>query len=208
MPHGRTDTAYPMAVDGARLPPVRRPSPGTALRVGFIGRVVEGKGVHLLVDAVASLRRRGCDAELTVAGAGSARFVGELEKRARLLGVPLHLAGEVVPDRFVESVDIVVVPSIAPEAFGRVPVEMALRGIPTLVSPRGGLPEAAAMVPGRSLVLDAVTPEAIARALLSASGVFWDGASTAQAAPATQTISVALHALLAQIEGHAATDPP
>jgi glycosyltransferase involved in cell wall biosynthesis len=106
--------------------------------VVYFGKLIEQKGVHLLIDAM-----QGLDARLLVVGFGPARpdleaqaaslralFVGPLEHRHLRHLLPLS--------------DVTVVPSIFPEAFGMVAAEAAAAGSPPLVARHSGLAEVAA----------------------------------------------------------------
>jgi glycosyltransferase involved in cell wall biosynthesis len=63
LPTGLLTTAGPLLAP--RLFPAGRP-----LRLLFFGRIIHYKGLDLLLDAVARLRREGAQIELTIAGAG------------------------------------------------------------------------------------------------------------------------------------------
>jgi len=105
----------------------------------FFGKLIRNKGVHLLLDAV-----RGLDARALIVGFGDYReeleamappgtlFTGPLEHRHLVHLLPL--------------VDVSVVPSIFPEAFGMVAAEAAAAGVPPLVARHSGLAEVAAGV--------------------------------------------------------------
>jgi len=112
---------------------------GSGLHVGFLGRLVEEKGIEYLVDGFRALPDG--DARLLVAGdyenvAGGSvvdrvrqRIGGD--DRVRLLG---FVAEPDLPD-FYASIDVLVLPSInSLEAFGIVQVEALLLGIPVIVS--------------------------------------------------------------------------
>lgn len=92
----------------------------------FVGRLVSGKGLHILLEALAELRRNGLSPGLTVVGAGP-----DLES-AQALARQLGIAEEVTflgprtgPElrRIYCSHHILVVPSITPETFGIVALE-------------------------------------------------------------------------------------
>jgi glycosyltransferase involved in cell wall biosynthesis len=103
----------------------------------YFGKLLFNKGVHLLFRAL-----RGVDARALVVGFGDYRaeleaiapagtlFTGPLEHR--------HLA------HLLPLVDVTVVPSIFPEAFGMVAAEAAAAGCPPLVARHSGLAEVAA----------------------------------------------------------------
>jgi glycosyltransferase involved in cell wall biosynthesis len=103
----------------------------------YYGKLLYNKGVHLLLDAVREL-----DARAVIVGCGDYReeleriapprtlFTGPLEHRHLVHLLPL--------------VDVSVVPSIFPEAFGMVAAEAAAAGVPPLVARHSGLAEIAA----------------------------------------------------------------
>jgi glycosyltransferase involved in cell wall biosynthesis len=105
--------------------------------VVYFGKLMENKGVHVLLDALAGL-----DARAVVVGFGDFReelealaplgtlFTGPLEHRHLRHLLPLC--------------DVAVVPSIFPEAFGMVAAEAAAAGLLPVVSGHSGLAEVAA----------------------------------------------------------------
>jgi glycosyltransferase involved in cell wall biosynthesis len=104
--------------------------------VVYFGKLIEQKGVQILLEAMA-----GVDARLVVVGFGPYR--AELEELApprTLFTGPLehrHLA------HLLPLADVTVVPSIFPEAFGMVAAEAAAAGSPPLVARHSGLAEVA-----------------------------------------------------------------
>jgi glycosyltransferase involved in cell wall biosynthesis len=113
--------------------------------VGYIGRLVESKGVELLVRAMARLPE---NVRAVIVGMGPAR--GSLERTARSLGVegrcvfvpPVPYSG--VP-AILRSLNVLVLPSLATtrwiEQFGRVLIEAMACGIPVVASDIGEIPE-------------------------------------------------------------------
>jgi glycosyltransferase involved in cell wall biosynthesis len=105
--------------------------------VVYFGKLIENKGVHVLLEALAGL-----DARAIVVGFGDFRerleqpappgtlFTGPLEHRHLRHLLPLC--------------DVAVVPSIFPEAFGMVAAEAAAAGVLPVVSAHSGLAEVAA----------------------------------------------------------------
>lgn len=114
------------------------------LRVGYIGRLSEGKGFHELLEAFMMLKQQGVKAELLVAG----NFVDEPYKNRILemiafndLAGSVHFLGyrdDLVP--LYEVIDVLVVPS-RNEPFGRVVIEAMAHGVPCIGSDSGGIPE-------------------------------------------------------------------
>src|SRR5579884_561846 len=105
--------------------------------VVYFGKLIENKGVQLLLEALRDL-----DARAVIVGFGDYRraleaaapervlFTGPLEHRHLVHLLPLC--------------DVAVVPSIFPEAFGMVAAEAAAAGCPPLVARHSGLAEVAA----------------------------------------------------------------
>jgi glycosyltransferase involved in cell wall biosynthesis len=110
---------------------------GEAPTVVYFGKLIENKGVHVLLEALAGLAARA-----VVVGFGDYReqlealappgilFTGALEHRHLRHLLPLC--------------DVAVVPSIFPEAFGMVAAEAAAAGVLPVVSAHSGLAEVAA----------------------------------------------------------------
>jgi glycosyltransferase involved in cell wall biosynthesis len=103
----------------------------------YFGKLIENKGVHVLLEAL-----HGLDARAVVVGFGDYRaaleatappgtlFTGALEHRHLVHLLPLC--------------DVSVVPSIFPEAFGMVAAEAAAAGVLPIVAEHSGLAEVAA----------------------------------------------------------------
>ena len=126
----------------------RLPDEGNAERLGaflagerptvvYFGKLIENKGVQVLLEAL-----RGVDARVVVVGFGDYR--AELERQAEGLDAlftgPLehrHLA------HLLALADAAVAPSIFPEAFGMVAAEAAAAGCPPIVANHSGLAEIA-----------------------------------------------------------------
>ncbi len=109
---------------------------GDAPTVLYFGKLLYNKGVHVLLEAL-----HGTDVRALIVGFGDHRH--ELERLApprTLFTGPLehrHLV------QLVPLVDVTVVPSIFPEAFGMVAAEAAAAGCPPLVARHSGLEEIA-----------------------------------------------------------------
>jgi glycogen synthase len=107
----------------------------------FVGRLIRGKGVHILIEAMRQLKRRGYRRELTIVGTGT-----ELpELLSAAVGLPITFVGvkrgpelgELIADH-----KILVVPSLEPEPFGIVALEGLASGCVVVASRDGGLVEA------------------------------------------------------------------
>lgn len=106
----------------------------------FVGQIVRGKGLDLLLEALASLP----DATLLVAGTGPS--LAEEQSRAQRLGLGARVSflGAVAPDRVRDIYDrarVVVVPSRWPEPFGMIGVEAMRRRRLVVGARHGGIPE-------------------------------------------------------------------
>ena len=110
---------------------------GGPLRLGFLGRLSPDKGLEVLLDALSRLPAGA--ASLAVAGSGEEAYLRLL--RARAEGLPVRFLGHVPPAELLAAADLLVVPSVWEEPAGRVMHEAFLHGIPSVVFPRGGMPE-------------------------------------------------------------------
>jgi glycosyltransferase involved in cell wall biosynthesis len=112
---------------------------GAEPRLGFIGTLGRHKGILTLLEAFRRVPDRW---RLLIAGSGPAEPDVEQASRAddriSYLG---HVEGA-RKDEFFDTLDLVVIPSEWEEPATFVVVEAAVRGIPAVVSDRGGLPEA------------------------------------------------------------------
>jgi glycosyltransferase involved in cell wall biosynthesis len=112
---------------------------GDEVRLGFIGSLAPHKGILTLLEA---LRRTAEPWRLFVAGSGPAEAevvaAARRDRRIEFLG---HVSGE-RKEAFFDELDLIVIPSEWEEPATFVAMEAAVRGIPAVVSHRGGLPEA------------------------------------------------------------------
>jgi glycosyltransferase involved in cell wall biosynthesis len=111
---------------------------GDEVRLGFIGSLAPHKGILTLIEA---LRRVPEPWRLSIAGSGHVEAqvaaAARQDHRIELLG---HVSGD-RKDAFFDELDLLVIPSEWEEPATFVAMEAAVRGIPTVVSHRGGLPE-------------------------------------------------------------------
>ena len=140
------------------MPPRRRSSPLGPVakipgRVVFVGQLIPGKGLTVLLDAMALLRARGIDATLDVVGAidvwespDSRGYQASLRERASrpdLQGAVSFLGfSEDVP-ALLGRASVHCCPSLPElrEAFGLVVLEAKLAGVASVVTPSGNLPD-------------------------------------------------------------------
>src|SRR5690606_13372259 len=131
----------------------------------FGGRLVPEKGVHLLIEALASLPD---DAHLVVMGDGPERPWLEAQAAQAGAGERVHFVGavpSVAMPRWLAALDVLALPSLRTkgwaEQFGRILVEAMACGVPAVGSATGEVPE----VVGEGGV---VVPEGDAAALAEA----------------------------------------
>jgi glycogen synthase len=116
----------------------RRTLDDQALHLGFLGKLAPNKGILTLV---AMFRDAPPTWQLTVAGTGP--LTSRIEVAAREIPNVAYL-GHVSADAkeaFFDAIDVLAIPSEWEEPAALVGTEAAARGVPLLVSDRGGLPE-------------------------------------------------------------------
>jgi glycosyltransferase involved in cell wall biosynthesis len=164
VPAEDAEVGYPLLPGAPALVPPR--SADGDLVVGYLGRLSPVKGIEAAIRAVAAYQRTASrPVEMVLAGEGKAEYTDSIARFAAAESVRVELAGRMEVDEFCARVDVVLIPSTWLEPFGRVAVEIGIRGRPMLVSPVGGLPEAAALSAGPYAFADFQDPEAAARAL-------------------------------------------
>jgi glycosyltransferase involved in cell wall biosynthesis len=119
--------------------------PSRPFTIGYFGRLVEEKGIPLLLEAVSRLSG---DWRLYILGSGPQRDA--LEVRAEQLGIrekvtfKSWVASTDMPDEY-RRLDALVLPSLTrpnwKEQFGRVLVEAMSSGVPVIGSDSGAIPD-------------------------------------------------------------------
>jgi len=112
--------------------------PSNTLRLGFIGRLTEEKGIYNLVKAVGSLPPS--SVRLVIAGYASDELKQELQNLAPR--ATLEFLGFIAPEKFYEQIDVVVIPPIWEEPGPIVVADARAAGKPFLGTRFGGIPEA------------------------------------------------------------------
>jgi glycosyltransferase involved in cell wall biosynthesis len=109
----------------------------------FLSRIDEKKGIELLLNAFADVRRQISDTVLVVAGNGAANYVQKLSERAKSLAIADaviwtgHLDGAIKWGAFAAA-DLFVLPSYS-ENFGVAVAEALAHGLPVVTTDRVGL---------------------------------------------------------------------
>ncbi|MFN3557895.1 MAG: glycosyltransferase family 4 protein [Brevundimonas sp.] len=142
-------TPHVIIHNGFEMPPLpEREADDGRFKIVMIGRISRLKGQRLLVSALKLLPpdvRAGLDVRI-VGGSipGREDEVTELEEHIRTEGlgaiVGLHPFSQ-DPSPHFSWTDVVVVPSIEPESFGRVAAEGGAHGRAVIAAAHGGLPE-------------------------------------------------------------------
>lgn len=152
-------------VDPQIFSPRPRP-PNPVWTVGYAGRLVEEKGLRILLDA---LERLGDDWRLALAGSGPLREEIRRWFTARgildRLDLREHLDSRLMPE-FLNGLDVLVLPSLTrpnwKEQFGRVLVEAMACGVPVIGSDSGEIP---AVIAEAGLIFPEGRAEALAERL-------------------------------------------
>jgi glycosyltransferase involved in cell wall biosynthesis len=157
-----TEAFRPLAAGRKRSPGLSGP-----LMIGFVGRMLPGKGLNVLADALAKLGAE--DWRLLAVGEGSERAEFErqlteagLRNRAEFTGA-INFA--LVPAYF-HQLDVLVIPTETTkrirEQFGRVIVEAMASGVPVIGSTCGAIPE---VIGDAGLIFPEGDADALAEAL-------------------------------------------
>jgi len=108
------------------------------IKFGFAGRISKHKGIELLLDVFSKLNYNGI--ELLIAGTGEQKYYNNLRNKYKNKE-NIKFMGFVKSENFYKLIDVIIVPSLWNEAFGRVIIEAMSYGIPVIGSSRGGIPE-------------------------------------------------------------------
>jgi len=137
---GRGCTVIPLSAHDAASRATPRETPSGPLSLLFLGRLLPYKGLSLLAEALAPLRQhRGW--RLTVAGEGpQAEEVRALFADMPQVDLRLARLGEEEVDGLIRDHDVLVCPYLEASQSGVI-AEALYQGMPSLVTPVGGLPE-------------------------------------------------------------------
>ena len=126
--------------DGAGEPVPRSPFPVPQIDLLYVGQLIRGKGVHLLLEAMARMKTQ---RTLDVVGTGN--MEGELKAIAERLGLKERVrfnGFQKNPQDWMRRAACVVVPSFWQEPYGLVAAEAVALGRKVVAFAIGGLPEA------------------------------------------------------------------
>jgi glycosyltransferase involved in cell wall biosynthesis len=127
VPNACQEAPAPPALDTRSLP----------VWFGYLGQLHPTKGVEMLLGSAVQLPAGSWG--LSIAGRGYTNY--ELYLRGRHRTSAIKFLGHTKPEDFFRRIDVLVVPSLWHEPFGRVVIEAYAHGVPVIASNRGGLPE-------------------------------------------------------------------
>ena len=138
-------TVFPNWVQEVPLSLAKSTVPGV-VRIGYLGRLTPSKGIGVLCQAIEFLNSTVTVPEYRLVVAGAPVFASseeEHEVSRALENIERYTdrLGWSTPQKLFDTVDMLVVPSQAPESFGLVAAEAMSARVPMIVSDAGALPE-------------------------------------------------------------------
>ena len=138
-------TVFPNWVREVPLSLAKSTVPGV-VRIGYLGRLTPSKGIGVLCQAIEILNSTVTLPEYRLVVAGAPVFASseeEHEVSRALENIERYTdrLGWSTPQKLFDTVDMLVVPSQAPESFGLVAAEAMSARVPVIVSDAGALPE-------------------------------------------------------------------
>jgi glycosyltransferase involved in cell wall biosynthesis len=134
----------PHGLDNASATSTSAQEPASPPVIAFLGRLVTTKGVNTLIDAAQILRAQNKTFSLLIMGDGPERQNLEQLVKSAHLDVITRFTGRLPGpdlDALLNTVSLVVVPSLGGEVFGLVVAENMLRGLPVVASNLGAFVE-------------------------------------------------------------------
>lgn len=185
--------SIPNAVDVPSSFPVR--AMGKKLHLIFMGRLVEEKGLRVLVDALVSMRRSTQNFDISIYGAGPLKsHVINVLRPA--LGEDFYFGGVVngkEKDQVFSEADVLLLPSLSGEGLPMVLLEAMAMGVVAVATPDGSIPE---LLVDRvnGILVDKNSVESLSRALVDLLQRKTDGELNVLAAAGHETVA-ASHSL-------------
>jgi glycosyltransferase involved in cell wall biosynthesis len=121
----------------AQFPPL-----GDTIQIAWVGRIVEWKGLHVLLEAVEELAARKVPIRVQVAGdavQGRPEYSAALRRRVADHSLPVTFLGHIQDvDAMLRTSDVLVHSSVRGEPFGQVIVQGLAAGCAVIASRAGG----------------------------------------------------------------------
>lgn len=112
--------------------------------IGFCGLIMESKGLHIAINAVKNMLKRGYKIKFDIAGKSfSKRYEEQLREYCNVNGIENNIIwkGFIEPtkiEEFYKNIDFLVFPSLYPESFGMVVAEAMSNGVIPISTGVGG----------------------------------------------------------------------
>lgn len=107
------------------------------VRFGFLGRLNHSKGIEFALSSFKKLEHT--NFEFYVAGRGDRDYEKKINKR--FSDSRFFFLGFTEPSKFFPKIDVLIMPSLLHESFGRSIIEAFAHGVPVVGSNRGGIPQ-------------------------------------------------------------------
>ena len=138
------------------------------INILFMGRLVDDKGVELIIESLALLKKKGIELSLTILGEGPSKdtlvtLICELELSEQI-SFSNHLESHPLRE-IINRHQIIAIPSKWQEPFGNIALEGIACGCIPVARNHGGLPDA---IGNCGILVDQHTPEAFSDGLLLA----------------------------------------
>ena len=137
-----TITVIPHGIDIYKYPFEKKETDGI-LKLLYVGQLWEGKGVHILLKAISSLKKKNVNVKLKIIGSGVPYYVDKLKRICKEMKIAdnVEFLGGIKRKNLIKYYHgghILVFPSIIKEALGIVLLEAMATGTPVISSKRGG----------------------------------------------------------------------
>lgn len=120
-------------------------------RIGYLGSLSENKGVQYLIDSFLSVC--GDKYELCIAGEGTTDYEVYIKNKYKS-NKNVKFLGKQNSSSFLSTIDLLVVPSLWNEPFGRVVIEALGNNVPVLGSDKGGISDILKNYPENSMLFE------------------------------------------------------
>lgn len=112
-------------------------SDGRTIKLGYIGRLDQAKGIEVIIDY---LKSSNLNFSLQIAGKGKLNYVQKLKEKCKD-DERFSFLGQVNIDSYFNLIDCLICPSIWNEPMGRVVIESYSYGVPVIANTAGGISE-------------------------------------------------------------------